>query len=86
MKLSTNLNLVTHRTFASHHDLAASVHLELLGSHATRTENSSNKVELNTSHTVHNLLLVTDIRRITNANSRALKKSINYMAALQKSR
>lgn len=46
---STDLDLITHRAFASNHDLAASVHLQLLGSHASRTQNSSDEVELNTS-------------------------------------
>jgi len=48
---ATNLDLVAHRTLASDHYLAARVHFELLRCHAARSENPSNKVELDTSQT-----------------------------------
>ncbi len=40
------LFLVSHGALSSDHDFAAGLQLELLGSHTTGTQNSSNKIEL----------------------------------------
>ena len=51
--ININLDFVSHGTFASDHYLTASIHLQLLGGHSTRSKDSSNKVELQTATNIH---------------------------------
>lgn len=43
---ATHLLLVAHGSLAADHDLAAGLLLQLLGRHATRSQNAADKVEL----------------------------------------
>jgi|688.fasta_scaffold1331590_1 hypothetical protein len=48
------LFLVSHGALSSDHDFAAGLQLELLGSHTTGTQNSSNKIELKLKNEILN--------------------------------